>query len=158
FYTRDAPNAVLRAQIVKQDLRRIGIEVDIKVFARDVFLEKITRRGAPFDIADYVWFADYPDPADFVGALVDGRGIRARNNGDTAYFDEGSFNRKLDAATQLAGAARYRALGGLDVEIMRDAAPYAPYESPVGIIFVSSQVGCVVRHPYFLRDYGAFCV
>jgi peptide/nickel transport system substrate-binding protein len=158
LYTRDTPDAVLRAQIVKQDLRRIGLHVEIKVFAPDVFLEKITRSGTPFDIADYNWFADYPDPGDFVAALADGRGIRARNNSDTAYFDNPSYNRKLAAASRLGGAARYRAFGALDVEIMRRAAPYAPYAGPLEVLFVSKRAGCVVRHPYFLIDYAAVCL
>ncbi len=158
LYTRDHPDAVLRAQIVKQDLRRIGIRVEIKIFAADVFLEKITRRGTPFDIADSTWFADYPDPSDFVGALADGRGIRARNNADTAYFDIPSYDRRIEAASRRGGPARYRAFGRLDVEIMRNAAPYAPYGNPVGVFFVSRRVGCIVRHPYFLHDYGAFCL
>jgi ABC-type transport system substrate-binding protein len=158
FYTRDDSGAVLRAQIVKEDLRRIGIKVTIRVFARDVFLEKLTRRGGLFDIADSTWFADYPDPSDFVSALADGRGIRARNNSDTAYFDNRSYDRRIEAATRLAGSARYDALGDLDVQIMRAAAPYAPYANPVGVFFVSRRVGCIVRHPYFLRDYSAFCL
>jgi ABC-type transport system substrate-binding protein len=158
LYTRDDPAAVLRAQIVKQDLRRIGLHVEIKVFAGDVLLEKITRRGTPFDIADYGWFADYPEPGDFVEALVDGRGIRARDNSDTAYFDNASYDRKLAGASRLGGAARYRAFGALDVEIMRRAAPYAPYATPLQVVFVSKRVGCVVRHPYFLPDYAAFCL
>jgi len=158
FYTRDAADAVLRAQIVKQDLARIGLHVEIKVFAADVFLEKLTRRGAQFDIADSGWFADFPDPSDFVGALADGRGIGARDNSDTAYFDNALYNRRIEAASRLSGSARYRAFGRLDVQIMRSAAPYAPYANPVGIFFVSRRTGCFVRHPYFLHDYGAFCL
>jgi peptide/nickel transport system substrate-binding protein len=158
LYTRDSPDAFLRAQIVKQDLRRIGLRVEIKVFAADVLLEKITRHGTPFDIADQGWQADYPEPGDVVGALVDGRGIRARNNSDTAYFDNRSYNRKVAAASRLDGEARYRAFGRLDVEIMRRAAPYAPYANPLVVLFVSRRVGCVVPHPYFLWDYAAFCL
>jgi ABC-type transport system substrate-binding protein len=157
LYTRDAPDAILRAQLVKQELRRIGLDVEINVFAVDVLLEKVTRRGARFDIADLGWHADYPEPGDFVDALVDGRGIRARNNSDMAYFDNASYDRKLVATSQLGGAARYRAFGALDVEIMRNAAPYAPYANPLGVLFVAKRVGCVVRHPYFVRDYGAYC-
>jgi peptide/nickel transport system substrate-binding protein len=158
LYTRDAADAVLRAQIVRQDLRRIGLNVEIKVFAADVFLEKLTRRGARFDIADSGWFADFPDPSDFVGALTDGRGINARDNSDTAYFNSPRYDRRIEAASRLSGSSRYGAFGRLDVEIMRSAAPYAPYANTVGIFFVSRRTGCFVRHPYFLHDYGAFCL
>ena len=158
LFTRSNPDAVLRAEIVKHDLARIGLRVDVKVFAPDVLLEKITRRGAAFDIADLAWFSDFGDPTDFLQALVDGRDIRARDNGDVAYFDSPAYDRQLDAASRLADAARYRALGRLDVRIMRDAAPYVPYANPTGVMFVSKRVGCVVRHPYFVRDYGAFCL
>jgi peptide/nickel transport system substrate-binding protein len=158
MYTRNTPPAVLRAQIVKRDLARIGIKVDVKVFAADVFLEKITRRGTPFDIADVGWYPDYPDPSDFVQTLVDGRSIRARNNDDLSYFDNVSYDRRLERAARLAGSARYRAFGQLDVQIMRQAAPYAPYAVGRGVYFVSRRVGCVVRQPYFVQDYAAFCL
>jgi peptide/nickel transport system substrate-binding protein len=158
LYTRDAPDAILRAQLVKQELRRIGLRVEIRVFAAGVLLENVTRRGAAFDIADLGWQADYPEPSDFVDALVDSKGIRARNSSDVAYFHDASYNRKLAAASRLGGAARYRAFGALDVQIMRSAAPYAPYANPLGLLFVSKRVGCVVRQPYFVRDYGAYCL
>ena len=158
FYTRDAPDAILRAQLVKQQLRRIGLKVEIKVFAVDVLLEKVTRRGARFDMTDLGWQADYPEPGDFVDALLNGRGISARNNSDMAYYDTASYNRRLVAASRLGGGVRYRAFGGLDLEIMRNAAPYVAYDNPVAVLFVAKRVGCVVRHPYFFRDFGAFCL
>ena len=116
------------------------------------------RRGTPFDIADSGWFVDYPDPSQFVKALVDGSAISARDNSDTAYFDNASYDRQIDAASKLRGAARYRAFMRLDVRIMRHAAPYAPYASPIDHFLVSQRVSCVVRHPYFVRDYGGFCL
>jgi peptide/nickel transport system substrate-binding protein len=158
LYTRNEPDAVLRAEIVKRDLARIGIRVDVKLLASDVLVEKITRRGTPFDIADSTWFADYPDPSQFVTPLVDGRAIRSRDNGDTAFFDAPWVDRRLDSSSQLRGAARFRAYDRLDVRIMRTAAPYAPYASALGVLFVSQRVSCVVRHPYFLLDVGAFCL
>jgi hypothetical protein len=69
-----------------------------------------------------------------------------------------SYDRKLAAASRLGGSARYNSFGALDVEITRSAAPYVPYANSLGVLFVSKRVGCVVRHPYFVLDYGAFCL
>jgi peptide/nickel transport system substrate-binding protein len=158
LYTSVRPDAVLRAQILKQELARIGIRVKIEEFPRDVFFEKITRRGARFDIADYAWFSDYPDPRDFIQALVDGRRIRAFNNSDISYYDNRAYDRRMEAAARLSGARRYRAFGRLDHRLMREAAPYAPYATEVAVYFVSHRVGCVVRQPYFAQDYAAYCL
>ena len=34
----------------------------------------------PYDIVLNGWFADYPDPVDFINILLDGRNITSQNN------------------------------------------------------------------------------
>jgi ABC-type transport system substrate-binding protein len=158
MYTGDAQPAQLRAHIVQHELAAIGLKVVIKSFAPQTYFTMITARGARFDIADSGWQADYPDPGDFVQSLVDGRHFSASTNGNTSYFDNHSYDRRIEAAARLAGAARFRAFGRLDVGIMRKSAPYAPYMNSTGVYFVSNRVGCIVKQPYFVQDYAAFCL
>src|SRR5262245_47089579 len=53
FYARDDPRGQAVAQIVKTDLARIGLAVEIKTYPSPVALDKIGTRGEPFDMANF---------------------------------------------------------------------------------------------------------
>ena len=53
----------------------------------------------------------------------------------------------MDAANRLTGEARRRAWADLDVDLMRDDPPWAPFVHPNVRTFVSQRVGCVLDHP-----------
>ena len=61
-----------RPQIVQFNLKQIGLDVEIKQFARAVQIEKEGTRGEPFDITTEGWIADYADPYDFINVLLTG--------------------------------------------------------------------------------------
>ena len=130
------------AQVVQFNLRQIGIDVEIRQFDRVVQHEKMATRGEPFDIGHEGWGADYADPSNFLNVLLDGRRIQATNNVNTSYFNNPTYNRKLEQASRLYGNARLRAYGNLDAEITRAQAPMAPYINTNARIFVSQNVGC----------------
>jgi peptide/nickel transport system substrate-binding protein len=130
------------AQAVQFALSQIGLDVDIQQYDRVVQHEKAAERGAAFDITHEGWGADYPDPYNFMNVLLDGRRIQADHNPNTSYFDDAGYNRKLEAASRLSGAQRLQAYGALDAEIMRNAAPLAPYVNTNARVFVSQELGC----------------
>lgn len=116
---------------------------------------RITTRGEPFDIAYITWIADYLDPGAWLG-LLHGRSIRKTGSGNLSYFDDPQVNRKLTDADRLTGAARYRAFGRLEHEIMRENAPVAPLFNVDSPLLVSGRLGCVMAVAYFL-DLGSLC-
>ena len=63
----------------------------MRIFPFAVQLAKAGKRGEPFDLNLIGWFADYPDPYDFINVLLHGRTIDAENNVNTAYFDDPAF-------------------------------------------------------------------
>jgi peptide/nickel transport system substrate-binding protein len=130
------------AQVVQFNLKQIGIDVEIKQFTRTVQHEKVGTRGEPFDISNSGWGADYPDPYNFINVLLDGRKIQATNNVNESYFNNPSYNAKMEAASRLSGQARLTAYGNLDNDIMKNQAPLAPYINTNARIFVSQDVGC----------------
>jgi peptide/nickel transport system substrate-binding protein len=130
------------AQAVQFQLKQIGIDVEIKVFDRVVQHQKLAVRGEPFDLAVEGWGADYPDPANFMNVLFDGRRIQKDNNVNMSYFNDPAYNRKLEEAYRLAGDARLTNYGRLDADIMRNAAPIAPYINTNGRILTSKDLGC----------------
>ena len=122
MYVRSpAPAAFTRAQIVQQDLAKIGITVDIlpPSAQRDA-----SNRGEPFDIVDSgCWlFGQYWDPSSILDASFDGRLIRPTGNTNVAYFTDARFDRKLDAAARLSGAHDI-ARTGKSISISHEAPP-----------------------------------
>jgi ABC-type transport system substrate-binding protein len=155
LYTLDGPVDVAQAEILKQNLAAIGIELEIQRFPTALLFQKLATPGEPFDIGRVNW-SGFVDPG-LLGFLFDGRTIGRPNFGNWSYFDSPTFNRKLDRASRLPlGAERDRAYGQIDVELSRDAAPAIPYGVPNAFTLVSSRVGCVVVNPTF--DFTAACL
>lgn len=142
MYTYNVSAGPPIAQSVQFNLKQIGIDVEIKLFDRVVQHEKTATRGEPFDLTLEGWLADYPDPANFINVLLDGRRIQADNNVNASYFNNAAFNARMDRAYALAGDARTNAYAILDRDIMRDQAPVAPYISSAARTLTSTKVGC----------------
>jgi ABC-type transport system substrate-binding protein len=136
-------DAISRSQseIIRQNLKAIGIEVQVKFFTFAVQISKAGTKGEPFDMNLIGWFADYPDPYDFINILLSGKTIAKANNINTAYFDDPVFNRRMDEAAQLFGDARLAAYARLDRDLTR-AAPFVVYGNSTVREFVSDRVGC----------------
>ena len=83
-----------------------------------VQIDKEGTRGEPFDITSEGWIADYADPYDFINVLLSGDSLHASNNNNVAYFNDPTYNKAMTAASLLSGAARYKAYGNLDVNMM----------------------------------------
>jgi ABC-type transport system substrate-binding protein len=143
------------AQIVKQDLLKIGLDVEIKAFPSPLIFQKLATRGEPFDMGWIGWFFTEADPA-VLSQFFDGSAIGTPANADYSYFNSPKYNRLLEQASRLSGEARYRAFGKLDVELTRDAAPGVAYDVDNALTLVSARTGCVVVNPNL--DLGAVCL
>jgi peptide/nickel transport system substrate-binding protein len=157
MYTPDLPPWLQEAQIVRRDLRPLGIDVQVHAFPIDDFFARIGRRGEPFDLAVSGYAGGSTDPAQDV-QLFDGRTIRATGNSDYSYFDDPAFDRRIDAASELSGARRYRVYGRLQVELERTLVPAAAFATDASRDFFSARVGCQVYQPVFGMDLGALCL
>lgn len=142
LYTFNVAQGPPIAQSVQFNLKQIGIDVEIKLFDRVVQHEKAATRGEPFDLVLEGWGMDYPDPSNFINVLLDGRRIQADNNVNVSYFNDAAFNKRMDQANALSGQARLQAYGLLDRDLMKNAAPVAPYISTNARILTSTKVGC----------------
>ena len=156
LYTGGFPSHVRMAEIVRANLRRIGIDVQIKNLGERIFA-RLGRRDEPFDMAFTGWYADYPNPIDFLRQL-DGRTIRTSGNSNLAYFNDPGYNGRLDAATALLPPAREIALGRLDVYMARTAAPWAAIANDRTHDFFSDRVGCQHWNAIFGLDLGSLCI
>jgi peptide/nickel transport system substrate-binding protein len=149
LYTDTSPVSSAQAELIQAQLKPIGIDVEIRKYAFGVLTSKIGVRDEPYDLVLIGWFADYADPYDFINVLMDGRTIAPNNNVNNARFNDPRFNARMDKAQLLIGPSRYATYGKLDVDIMRIAAPWAPFNNTNVREFVSSRVGCYLYQPVF---------
>jgi peptide/nickel transport system substrate-binding protein len=157
LYIIDIPEEVPLAQIVKQNLARIGLTVEIHPLPPEAYFTRVGMRSEPYDIAWTVWAPDYLDPYTYINTLLDGRLLKATGNLNFAHFDSPKYNRLMARAARLRGSARARAYGKLDVDLAREAAPMVSYAITKAPTLVSKRVGCVVlRGGYF--DLAAACL
>ena len=104
------------------------------------------------------WTADYPDPYDFVNVLLSGDSLRDANNNNIAYFNDPKYNTSMRNASKLTGAPRYATYGGLDMDISKNAVPWAVRAWGTDRIFVSARTGCFVHSNVYSFDLAAVCL
>jgi peptide/nickel transport system substrate-binding protein len=156
FYTCNTGPCIPTAQLVQDNLKAIGLDMEIKTFPRAVQFTKTGTRGEPFDMSLEAWRMDYFDPYDFI-FLLDGSTIRPANNNNYSYFNNPQYNRKIAAAASLVGQARYRAFGNLDVDLAKNAAPLASYITDNQRYLVSKSTGCFFYQPVYEVDIASIC-
>ena len=66
LYATNNSSSVHQAQVFAFDLKKIGIDLEVKYFDRQgPRWPRLATRGEPFDLALVGWIADYADPASF---------------------------------------------------------------------------------------------
>jgi oligopeptide transport system substrate-binding protein len=155
LYTlKPAPGPSL-ARIVQNNLRRIGIEVEIREFELGVLVPKLASRRERFDIGLTGWIPDYLDQYALINLHFHGREIGRFNY---SHFNSPRYNRLMDRAAKLSGDQRARAYGALDVELARNAAPRAAFLISAQTILVGARVGCKVFDPLTRFNLAAACL
>jgi peptide/nickel transport system substrate-binding protein len=151
LYTSKDPQGTRQAQIVKTNLRAIGIEVTVKALPGES-LASHYGANEPYDLAIAGYVADYPDPADFLNALVEG------GYGGPLRPLALPYRRKLAAAEKLSGPRRYLAIAALDAELARSVASWVPLATALSTDFFSARMGCQVYNPVYGMDLAALCI
>ena len=158
LYACDRPPCRDAAQLIRAELAQIGIDIEIKAMPGYQLFNRTGIRGEPFDMALDVWYPVYPDPADVLNYLFDGRSIRAAGNSDHSYFDDPVYNRELAAAARLTGPQRYTVYHALESDLLRNAAPSAPLANWSETEFFSARAGCQTFQPIYQIDLAALCL
>jgi ABC-type transport system substrate-binding protein len=159
FYGSTSPVSVAIMQIIKSDLNKIGISSDLKTFPFAVRVNKEGHRGEPFDLDLQAWGADYPDPVDFIDILLNGNNIQAENNNNNSYFNNKTYNRRMEQAGRISNLPkRYAAWALIDRDVMKNQAPLAPLFFRTVREFTSRSVGCYSYQPiYAAMNFNAVC-
>ncbi len=138
-----------QGQIVKTDLERIGLKVQVKRLPDQILFAREAHPGARWDMAWGGWLPDYRDPSAILNDLLSGGAVL------TPLADSG-FQARLEAADRLSGARRYLAYAQLDVDLARDAAPLVAFGNDQSSELLSARVGCGFDSVYGM-DLGALC-
>jgi len=138
FYRSTGATNNAQAEIVKRDLIRLGFDpanITMKGLTGADFYDALGKRGSGFDMGISVgWCSDYwywvAGPGDtFPFPLVfDGDFLTAK------------YRAKIAAALRLHGKARTRAIGKLDIEIMKNLAPVVVTNTYNQLSFFSNRV------------------
>jgi peptide/nickel transport system substrate-binding protein len=147
------------AELLKFNLAKIGLEVDVRPMDLNVMFDRMARREDPWDIAMIAWLTDYPDPQNVINNLFDGGNIRYGDPEATnlTHFDDPVFNERMRRVARLPGPERLEAYARLDRDLMRDAAPIVPLRTGSTARFVSASLGCVMHTPYGFLNIVAVC-
>jgi ABC-type transport system substrate-binding protein len=152
MYTCDLPACARTAQILKGDLARIGITVDVRAFSFGTMFAREARPGEPFDIGLAGWAADYLDPSDFLNYAIATPGIAGPG------FSDPPWGSRLAAAARLSGPPRYLAYGRLATQLARQSSPWVTFGYATTDNFFSARVGCQIVQPATGIDLAALCL
>ncbi len=123
WYIADTDRWGKIAEVVKQDLAAIGVEVELKPAAFNVCIDAIARRHeVPFSVMG--WTEDYPDPSDFLNALCDGTRIVDTDCNNMAFYDNAGVNDLLARAAVETDEDRRLTLYRQAEDVVLDDAAY----------------------------------
>jgi peptide/nickel transport system substrate-binding protein len=143
-----------RAQVAEFNLKQVGFKVNDVPTPATNYYQVIQTRGTTYNfVTNGGWCADYFDPFDYLNVLFDGRKLQAANNNNYAYFNNATFNKGLDHASALSGAARAAAYAQLDHDLMAKYAPVVPYVISTNRFFTAPRVKNWIYSSYFGSPY-----
>lgn len=158
MYTTDVLPAVTLAQLVKQQLALIGLEIEVRRIplhvASAAYLEKLAGRDEEWDIALVLWTPNIPNPHAYLNQLLEAQLL----DGQTLTgFRSNTVSRELRAAARtLQTSARSGAYARLDALLAREYAPVATLNVVNEATFLSDRVGCIVLRP--VLDLAVACL
>jgi len=152
WYLLDAPNNIRLAEGLQQDLRQVGIEVELRPANFTAYNAKSsTRHQVPCGI--WSWFQDYPDPSDFLDVLFNGERITETDCNNNAFYNNTNVNQCLDEAVKsLDPDERTRLFRQAENLIMQDA-PWAPLIHEQYPVLYHPRVHGADPHPVWLWRY-----
>jgi ABC-type transport system substrate-binding protein len=115
---------VYTAQLLQQDLAKIGIRIELKLVSWPAFLALQQRQGGAA-MSQANWEMDYPDPSSLFDPLFTTTAINPESTYNTAFYSNPRFDDLVGHAHRETDPDRRRALYREANEILCDEAPWA---------------------------------
>lgn len=152
WYMADTPIFVRQAEGIQQDLRQVGIQVELRAANFTAFDAKAsTRHQAPCGIQG--WFQDYPDPSDFLDVLFNGERITDTDCNNYAFYNNTNVNQCLNAAVKSLNPDERTCLFRQAENIIMQDAPWAPLIHEQFPVLYHPRVHGTDPHPVWLYRY-----
>jgi len=132
---------VFTAQLLQQDLARIGLHLDLRLMSWPAFLALQERPGGAA-ISQANWEMDFPDPSSFYDPLFTTASIGPEVSYNVSFYSNPRLDELVARARTELDPSRRRALYGEADGILCDEAPWA---------FAFTYHGYYLRQPY-VRD------
>jgi YVTN family beta-propeller protein len=153
LYACNLPPCQQLAQVIKNNLAPIGIDVQPRYFDLGVLFTRVARPSEPYDMAIVGWLADDGDTGDFLREL-----ISPAVDGGVAHYRSPALAESFAAADRLTGTRRLLAYADIAERLGADDAPWVAYGNNVSRDFFSARIGCVTYQPVYGIDLGALCI
>ena len=140
------------AQIIKNDLAAIGIDVHVHCLPGYEMWTLMSRPNEPWDIAIDTYGASYNDPGEFIN------GVATNDHFNFGHYDDPGLNQRIRAASRLSGIARAHAYTRIDLALTRDIVPRINFANPIQQDFFSARIGCQLYQPVVGMDLAALCI
>ena len=143
------PEPLRVAEFVKDQLRRIGLEVKLTGYDKAAYDQKYKEPNHPMYLLG--WIADIPDPDNFYYPLLHGD---SKNDMNASFFDDPEFNDAVKQAQVEGDTARRAQLLAKAYGRYRDVLPTIPLVHVKQVIGLSRRVDYNM-HPIEYRFYAA---
>lgn len=139
---RNSAVDINRGQIMRYNLEQIGLKAKTEIVpSSQLFSRSGDKKNGSYDMIRLGWQADYADPSNFINVLLDGRKIPNSGSSNNASFTHNAkFEKLMDQAAALSGDARLKAFGNLDLQMMKQEAPWAPLINANNRFLISARV------------------
>lgn len=140
------------AQLFQQDLKAIGIEIELKMVSFATYLKE-TGKPRVAQAAFTGWHQDFPDPSNFMDILFHSRSIHPENSENRSFYRNPKLDEILDRARAEIDREKRLALYAEANAILADEAPWAFLYYPVDMFAWQPYVKGFRPHPVWLNEY-----
>ena len=140
------------AQLFQQDLKKIGITIELKLVTFATYLRE-TGRPRVAQAAFTGWHQDFPDPSNFMDILFHSRSIHPENSENRSFYRNPELDAILDAARPETDRAKRLELYAKANAILAEDAPWAFISYPVDMIAWQPYVKGFRPHPVWANEY-----
>jgi ABC-type transport system substrate-binding protein len=140
------------AQLFQQDLKAIGIDIELKMVSFATYLKE-TGRPRVAQAAFTGWHQDFPDPSNFMDILFHSRSIHPENSENRSFYRNPKLDAILDRARPEVDRDARLALYAEANAILADEAPWAFLYYPVDMFAWQPYVKGFRPHPVWLNEY-----
>lgn len=140
------------AQLFQQDLKAIGIDIELKLVSFATYLKE-TGRPRVAQAAFTGWHQDFPDPSNFMDILFHSRSIHPENSENRSFYRNPELDAILDRARAEVDRDKRLALYARANEIIARDAPWVFLYYPVDMFAWQPYVKGFRPHPVWLNEY-----